>query len=199
MKVVAYWADLGPDLPRELVDLWAASWQINGFIPTLLRVDEAMKHPKYEQVLAWTETVPTVNDRQFEAACWLRWLAFELAAPAVIADYDVMNYGFRPEHIPPGAFVDLGAMTFFATPRGIAEFIAFMPLAKPIKTLDGRDHLSDLYAMRQYRASLLPCVEAGEVGELTAPLVHFSNAHVPPEWQQWNRPLAIADLTKRRG
>jgi hypothetical protein len=201
MKVVTYWQDAGVPLPIKLVDLWLRSWVRHGFEPIMAKPEDAARHPRHAVVKAWAEAAPTVNDRRFEMACWLRWCAYARHAPAVFADCDVIDFGCVPEMIPQGDFVNLGGATVYATKIGIEGFISFFPRVSRI-LVGSKEHVSDVYALDQYA---LPeplgksiCVLAGSSRELTAPLVHFGNASVKPEWRFNERWRAVEDLYARR-
>lgn len=201
MRVVTYWQDVGVPRPDKLMTYFAVSWVRHGFDPIMATEDDAKQHPRYAELKAWAEAAPTVNDRRYEAACWLRWCAYSFCAPAVFVDYDVINYGLKPEQIPSGEFVNLGGAAVYATPEGIEKFIKFFPRVSPVQ-IGRKAHVSDVYALDQFAAPLpldeALCVLVGGPRELTAPLVHFGNAFVKPEWRFNERWRAVDDLYVRR-
>lgn len=196
MKVVTYWSNVGLPYPDKLADRWLESWHAHGFEPVIAGTEDVEQHPRYPDVLFWAATSPTINDRMFEAACWLRWCAYATHSPALFADLDVMNFGLKPEQVPVGDFEYLGAATVYATQVGIEKFIDFMPRSQPY-TLSGELHISDLDAMQQfvgYRDHGLCDVCA----KPDKPLVHFGNAYVKPEWRHNERWQAVDEMKQSR-
>ena len=100
MNVYTYHEPL-PEVDRtEILSLWAASWRMNGWNPVILGRDIARRHPLYEPFLAKVNSMPTVNGREYETACYLRWLAMVVVGGGLMVDDDVVNLHQPPIAIP---------------------------------------------------------------------------------------------------
>jgi len=114
MKIISYYYHLADGgevrnkAEKRLCDLWYKSWSDQGFDAIVLGVDDAKKHPLYNNLEAkwkianqgtkygWTE---------YGMSCWHRWLAYatlDLPDDEVIyvSDYDVFSRGYTPETFP---------------------------------------------------------------------------------------------------
>jgi hypothetical protein len=106
MDVFSYYHDLRAVTPQHsaLLDFWWLRWQDAGFNPRVLSAYHAQPAPDYEKYFQRVNTLPTVNVRHYETACWLRWLALAAVVPAggFMVDWDVFPRPglFRPEHVP---------------------------------------------------------------------------------------------------
>lgn len=137
MRVFTYYQFLHPQrhqAEREMLRIWQESWARFGWTPTCLSIDDAAEHPLYERFQARVSTFPTVNDHDYELACFVRHLAFATVADgeSVFVDYDTLNLGWTPDaasqildddrqtaaslilNVTPAAFVATGpALTAF--------------------------------------------------------------------------------------
>ena len=95
MKIHCFYHPLG-NQDHLVIELWRQSWQDHGWDPVILGIDEAQKHPRFEQFKSAVLKLPTINGRDYETMCYLRWLAMAMQGPGWFTDYDVMNYGFKP-------------------------------------------------------------------------------------------------------
>ena len=185
----------------ELIATWQASWQRHGWTPSMLTPRHASRHPRYQEFLAKINTLPTVNVRAYENACYLRWLALDQVGGGFMCDYDVMNYGlkpysskisldfFHPQYIP--AFV-------YANKAGckqlINEIIGYQP-AEP--------HVSDMIVIMKLGFRLnggkhkskeeLICCEYGDdkFDWLHKPTLHFAAGAVHAKHGQISKVDAI--------
>lgn len=80
----------------RLLDLWMDSWSSKGWTPIVLNSDDAKKNPNYDKYLNRFIKYPSLNHKEYELACFLRWVAMEMIG-GYHCDYDVMNYGFIGE------------------------------------------------------------------------------------------------------
>lgn len=195
-----------PGYPGKLLERWKDSWLSHGFNPIALNEDHARPHPKYAHVCDIIKDIPTVNDLQYERACWLRWLAYSMHAPAFYIDIDVINYDFSPADVETTE--DLlsyqtysGPAAVWATEKGLGDFIAFFDRAHEfIETYKGKPHLSDMHLFRTFykgkaTAQMWDCCYPFA---MESPLVHFGNACVKHAHQGRNRHLAIDEFTQKR-
>jgi hypothetical protein len=202
----------GSEEAGRTLELWRTSWAKNGWIPVVLTPEVAEKHPLYTRMCMRAAELPTVNGSAYEMHCYLRWLAFDVRAPGVFTDYDVINYTLKPEqvvrlkegsgkivayshcgHPNPGLFV--------SDQLGIRRFLKdLLHGDPPIDKINGRDHVSDMYFFfrnAEKAPGKLICPNAGFDDWETSPCVHFHNSGVfalagntpRSEWIQKIRPV----------
>lgn len=202
----------GSNESARLLELWRTSWSANGWIPVVLTPEVAEKHPLYALLRQRAAELPTVNGAEYELHCYLRWLAFDIRAPGVFTDYDVINYSLKPEqvvrlkegsdkivayshcgHPNPGLFV--------ADQLGIRRFLEdLMHGSPPTDTINGRPHVSDMYFFfrnAEKVAGTSICPNVGYDRWESAPAVHYCNSGVCAlsgglprvDWIQKIRPL----------
>jgi len=95
MKVFTYYDDFKRQ-KEPLIDLWKESWSKHGWTPTVLTPDDAQRHPNFRQFVNAVSRLPTVNNKKYELACYVRHLAMGVIGGGLLTDYDVMCYGFTP-------------------------------------------------------------------------------------------------------
>ena len=128
----------------RILKLWKDSFDRFGFETKILTEEDSMRHPRYAELLELVRHFPSICQRDYENCCWLRWLAYEQNAPAIFTDWDVINFGLRPEDIPIQDMVSLHITNnppvihdtafgnpgvVYATAIGIADFISHFPEA----------------------------------------------------------------------
>lgn len=177
---------------NPMIELWAKTWRANGWNPVVLDRSHAQQHPRFKEFNELVSSFPSINPKQYEVACWLRWLAFAAAGGGMHSDYDVMNRSLTPDmahklslHCPPEMSVmieqpvvihDLTKVPCLvqATDTGAAKIVDAI-MSGPHQH-DGA-HYSDMYF---FKASPWPhrahsCLEYGYGEWATAPAVHFSH------------------------
>ena len=189
MRVYTYYqAADGLPYPVELLSEWCKTWQRHGWEPCLLTTSTARLHPDYDKILAAVQKLPTVNGRQYEDACYLRWAALKMAGGGLLVDYDVGNRGFRPEHLhTPEDIVHLHRYrtpcAVWATPAGLDTILGWFLNPPPNHSINGRPHMSDMYVfdVRSVACAIDPvCGEFNSAPARGLPLVHFSSEAVGP-------------------
>lgn len=80
---------------KELIDIWQKSWKYYGWNPVIVTLNDAKKHKDYEKLFEICRKRPTVNRKDFETLCFLRWLSMH-DKNGWYADVDMINYGFEP-------------------------------------------------------------------------------------------------------
>lgn len=58
---------------------------------------DAARHPKFAEYKRKFWELPTEYGHDYEAACFLRWVAMAVWGGGMMVDYDVINYGFAPQ------------------------------------------------------------------------------------------------------
>lgn len=102
MKVFTYYSpvqQMGVSEQSALLAIWKRAWQRAGWEPVVLSARDAEKHPRYKHAELIFSGFPSVNPKNYEMACWLRWVAMARHG-GVMVDYDVVPYGFAPDDIP---------------------------------------------------------------------------------------------------
>jgi len=152
-----------------LIELWKQSWNRNGWDPIVLDERRAKEHPQFEHYLKTVSQFPTVNPKNYEAACFKRWLAMEKLGGGWLVDYDVMNYGFKPVKHADKLTLHAGDWCPCVTSGNQGAFssaiAAFQSYHGPWETYPGNPHISDQDILKNRRslstsshpASIFPC------------------------------------------
>ena len=173
----------------EMIEHWSLSWAKQGWNPVVLGRIHAEAHPMFSRYEARVRQLPTVNSTEYEAACYLRWLAVAQQGGGVMSDYDVVNYGFSP--CPPQSeLVVMDCRDGDVCPSVVAGTAAgFMSACLSFACTEadsvdtshsGSPHTSDMILLqRDYREGRVlasPLVrQYGDHGWDTATLVHYSH------------------------
>lgn len=178
---------VGQQGQEEMLSLWAESWKRHGWSPVVLQPKHATAHRAYNDFRNKIWRLPTVNDRTYEEACYLRWLA--LAAYkrcGWMTDYDVINNGFRPRQ--PKWPVEMLDCTYVPCAVGTLERGPDV-IVKMIMSYEhppGSDHCSDMlifktkFDRQEFGPPGKEVAEFGVDGWRTAPLIHFSAGKAGP-------------------
>ena len=173
-----------------LLNIWKSNWQKHGFRTIVCGKEMARKHPLYGPFVQKTRTFPTINGRQYEEACYIRWLAFEVMMDAtdgraLMSDYDVYANGFNAEQHLGQEDIRLHELTRVpclveANRKGAAEIIAFI-MSREMEPECG--HYSDMYAFKESNWPITGfCQEHGEVrGAIPweqAPAIHYASGAI---------------------
>ncbi len=59
----------------DLVKLWEESWSLQGWRTAVLTDEDAMIHPLYSGNIEAIQNLPTLNNKNYELSCYLRWFA----------------------------------------------------------------------------------------------------------------------------
>lgn len=183
MKIFSYFdSSTGWGGQAELIAVWEQSWRRFGWQPQILTPRDATRHPDYARFLAKINTLPTVNSRVYENACYLRWLALDRAGGGFMCDYDVINYGLRP--FKPDHGID------FFHPQYIPSFVYFnkegcrTAFQHIMDYKPEESHVSDMIILMKMGRHLnggkpvprLKCCEYADekFGWLNMPTIHFA-------------------------
>lgn len=169
-----------------LVNHWKMKWQRAGFRPLVLNRSAASRHPQFGDFLTKVRTFPTVNDRRYEEACYIRWLAFEVMLDiatdrrGIMADYDVLPQGFRAH--------DMGTERIICHERtrvpcmveankvGAGEIVQWIMSREPDHAAG---HYSDMYAFKESNWSVSAlCLELGEPACDRAKAIHAASGAI---------------------
>jgi hypothetical protein len=194
-KVFTYFQDFGSENSRlhlQLIDIFIRNWQGHDFQVEVLSEADAKKSPLYKNFRKIISRYPTVNSKEYEQACFLRWLALAEVGGNFLTDYDVMNFGFHAENyraivshhnytgnekiinfdvgrVPCAVHVE-GALE----PNGLIEILSNKILARKAETeINGFRHVSDMHMFANLKIG--DSVEVCHLAEYSLPLRHYSS------------------------
>lgn len=78
---------------EDLINLWRESWIKLGWKPIVLTKKNVMITEEEYNLIS---KIPTVNNIDYEMACYVRWKAMSQVGGGWMSDYDVINNGFTP-------------------------------------------------------------------------------------------------------
>ena len=100
MRVFTYFQPCrGMARPDRLIQLWEDSWSKQGWEPVVLDQSDAEQHPGFDDYHSAIMRLPTVNNREYENACYLRHMAMACQDGGLLTDYDVINRNFAPSDL----------------------------------------------------------------------------------------------------
>jgi hypothetical protein len=197
------------------LDLWARGWQSAGWNPVVLGRTSAERHPLYVEYMARVNSFPTINIREYENACWERWLALSNQGGGLMVDFDVLpRSDFNADKLPPkqaGVFQVLGnnvPCAVQADKAGLEAFIAAVLAYEPGPSdkEQGKPHVSDMHFVQKVQAR--PEAERGWIAALDfvrerdakdfrqAALVHFSARAVRMGLPGFTKSRAMGDYLR---
>lgn len=169
-----------------LLELWKESWQAMGWEPIVLDESDVRFDDEAMAMASAFTKLPSINKKNLDYCCYLRWLAVAQAGGGFMCDYDVINYGFVPR--------DAGELTLYerSVPclvsgtaaefmRVARLFAAYQP--KRSDKLGSRAHVSDMMILSTNPwmfKTAAGCGEFGRPGWEEAPAVHFANFSMKP-------------------
>jgi hypothetical protein len=177
--------------PDELLQLWELSWRRRGWEPRILGLEDAKRHPRFNEFNDRITTYPTANNRTYEDACYHRWLALHGAGGGWLCDTDTINFAFFPQiralpfEIPEQAYVPCIAWLAPGGTRAIDLIMEYGPVPKwPADCQAEKNHISDMLIMQNRLQTGLDLGDtdqavAREFGEFDwkrFPLTHFSHS-----------------------
>lgn len=176
---------------RAILEYWQQHWREQGWEPRVLGREEAKQHPLYREYYKEVVSRPTVNAPDYEAACWLRWLAMSVVGGGYLTDYDVLGFGYTAESPTGLTFFDPSCVPCFVLGRRVdyEDLIAYlMAYDWSNDKHHNAKHTSDMYAcnaltwnkhLPYLHRNLL--VQYRNEGFEKAVLVHFSHSSMPGE------------------
>jgi len=168
MKIYAFYDKLEDFLCRDnydkLIDIWQKSWKYYGWDPVILTLDDVKQHKDYNRLLKICEDRPTVNPKNFETLCFLRWLSMHDKS-GWYADVDMINYGFEPTDygdlvVTTNTVKDIHASCFSMPNQKynqlIDEIINYELQPDDYIDVNGKKtpHLSDMFIMRKTKIKI---------------------------------------------
>ncbi|MFB1500828.1 hypothetical protein [Thiocapsa sp. N5-Cardenillas] len=181
--IFSYFEDLNNWNFMPLVQLWRQEWTKAGFKCHCLGRHLAQKHPKYKVFLKHVDSLPTINPKNYEVACYMRWLAMahfmeqQRIERALMSDFDVFPRGFNRQHMGSAQIVvherTRVPCLVEATIQGAAN-ITQMIMSRIPKP--GVTHYSDMYAFKETSwPATNHCVQLDDPTWTKAAAVHASH------------------------
>lgn len=170
---------------RALIELWKTSWERHGWNTKVLGLEDAKRSIHYEGLREVAQKFPTVNDRAYELACFVRHCAFRESRVDLFSDYDLINYGWLFDTSQArwkGAihsFMNGGPALYRATEEGFEWLFGELRKGTQAEEIKGKPHLSDqtvFIAAQLPATSECPDYPCGEWK--TASLVHYGNENI---------------------
>lgn len=185
--ILTYYQNLGAPQYVRVLDLWCKVWSGQGWNPVVLGIEDAKRHPRFNDVTRKASELPTVNSKTFELACYHRWLAFAMVG-GIAADFDV----FPQKPFPPTIFTEFTCGELGGSPGFVAgskeDFDKIVDLILQYQTTPQdqsgcKPHVSDMVILLRNptvftkRLDLVRTyMQHGEWDK--SPMVHFGNAHM---------------------
>lgn len=188
-----YFQDFGTPssaLHAEILKVFTKNWASQGYMVEVLSESDAKKHPDYRKFKRRVSRYPTTNSREYETACFLRWLALNVAKGQLQSDYDVLNISFDSDAysktIKDHKYFDLRIVNFDAhlvpcavhiedaiASDALINILMSKNLAKTAQsTINGKPHISDMHMFQGLRIG--DSIPVCHLAEMNFPLKHFS-------------------------
>jgi len=184
MNIYTYYEDVGFPKPEGLLKLWTESWKRQGWTPIILDREKAMQSSRFKRVLYAANVLPTVNERAYEIASYVRYCAMETIGGGFLVDYDCINYSLKPEslaNVKKFALARLAEggftwMTHIGARRFCDMIIDWIGGEKPCMLLSGQPHLSDMHMAMFMELPFLTeyCLGYNVQGWQKASIVHYN-------------------------
>ncbi len=172
----------------ELIDIWKVSWRSYGWNPIVLSLNDIESHPVYSKMTSICETYPTVNNKDYELMCYLRWLYMDLVG-GWFTDYDIINYGFLPQEYGNLSVTTshqnmMGGSTVYGTKefyKHVIDTIMSYTIEESDYVVQGdsrKAHISDMYILsKKIKLDKILGIELGYGvdGYENSQLVHYAN------------------------
>ncbi len=96
--VYTYYEDVGlksgSDLEMEKILMWKSWYYSRGWYPIVLNQTDALLLPNASSYEAAFRALPTVNPKEYEVTCYLRWMALAQVGGGLFLDYDILDFSF---------------------------------------------------------------------------------------------------------
>ena len=143
---------------RESLKLttWAAWYYSRGWMPRVLSAADASSFPNVTELTQHFGSLPTINMKEMEKSCYVRWMALAAQGGGLFLDYDIFDLSYTP------AFPELGSavceydrltsyynhfpMVTHGNSSEVAKWVRAMAEyhVQADDVIDGRAHISDM-------------------------------------------------------
>ena len=200
MKVHAYHDPRVGLTDNRILDLFRRNWESRGWEISILGPDDATRHPRALGFSEWVARFPTQNPREYELACYQRWLPMALRGGLAV-DTDVLNNGLTPDMLDLSKmdvrWDSMGSLPFSLEASHVPcalwgredQYEAMLDLFS--NTKPSGHHTSDMLIFianapgRSYKVPLCSQYarawneDNGTKGWRDYPMVHFASASIP--------------------
>lgn len=208
MKIFTYYthcAGHNPEPEVKLLALWKETWAKLGVEPFVLQEWHARQSPGFGEFHNAIGQLPTTNNRDYEKACFLRWLALAQVGGGWMMDYDLFPNRFSDLPHWTGAQMNrlqlmqancvCPCFVYASSEVALRLCGEMAPGKHGLRTINGQPHYSDQYVLCDLVDAKADWIDLthhvlgyGDAGWEKAEFVHFSNsACVPrgktPRWQ----------------
>lgn len=183
----------------RLIMLWKAAWSKAGFEPIVLNEFIARKNPLFEHLQGrlLRGELPSVNPKNYDEACFFRYIAMAEVGGGIMSDYDVIPYGWtyagskmtRMLRTYQGGCPSLVTGAKQAYLAAVKAFLEYQ--VGPDDRYQGKPHISDMYILQKGLIPHTPINEVkdyGENGWEKATAVHYNTSSLTknkllPRWK----------------
>ena len=142
-----------------LLEAWHTAWSALGVECDTMQSADAHQHPYFQEFDSAISDLPSVNSKEYEAACFHRWLALAECGGGFMSDYDVFptrhfkiemldTSGFDPSKLHIFQNLQICPSLVWCTPEVAVKFChIFATLELGFREFGGRPHYSDMYAL----------------------------------------------------
>lgn len=193
MNIYTYYHPIYEDQTDQirLIELWKDTWAANGWNPCIIGIEHAKMNPRFDEYYEVFSQFPTINSKEYELSCFLRWVAMEYIGDGVLTDYDVMNYGFSPivvDNIIPYAYNTRCVPCIIS---GKTQAFSYVLNSFMKYDYSDKDHVSDQSIIQEMQLACCHdniCLEYKEEDWYKAPLVHYpygrtDGVGLSPRWK----------------
>ncbi len=162
--------DVGHGQRNEEIDLWRQAWQSRGWNPVVLRLMDASRNGRFQELDEAIKKLPYVGDKNDQRKDMIRWAALATIGGGFMVDLDQLPNAFTPN--------DLNEDLRFSKTDAealVKAIIEYLPTDDD--KLNGNPHVSDETILNT-RAALMDSVTSADIGApeyKSANLVNFSD------------------------
>ena len=166
-----------------MLALWMRNWFHHGKDPRILTLSDAQKYPEFGHFDMIFRSFPTINNPNYEIACYHRWLALAAVGGGTLMDFDILamdpfDFGKGVEEscgrsAPLTSYLDYEPMLTHGSAEEIRRFINVLATyqLQPDDKVKGMPHISDMLITRKCRSELFGSNYVRE----SKPAIHFSS------------------------
>ena len=193
MTICTYYEEIGNADDFKLLQVWERTWKHLGFSVIQLNRNDAKKHPKFEEFFESVQNLPTVNQRNYEDACYVRWCAavafireWKKGEKVVLMDYDVFPTS-NWEKFPVQTFFTMfrGCQSVMGRERDFESIVELLLNYGKCGPQVGEVHVSDMTIIQSSQGRALFDThldwmrDYGTLDWKRKPMVHFGNSYIP--------------------
>jgi len=176
----------------QVLEIFIKNWTAQGFVVEVLSEVDARKHSNYRKFKRTVSRYPTTNSPEYELACFLRWMAHNVAKGHLHVDYDVLNYSFNSDMyfqtlnnheysglrilnldadlVPCAIYIDEATSS-----NSLIGILMSKKLAKSAEVIKGgRRHVSDMHMFQKLKIG--DSKPVCHLEKMKYPLRHFSTS-----------------------